>query len=162
MWFLQIQNVSELLIFHINFMNDDFVSFGICNLVSSLQIRLFFHMLWIQQLICNPISTCILKEFSIICSNLFHDNKNNKQVNDDTHILQNLVCFYVEKNQMTALCYRNTAEDVFGRVEGEFSFTAANTFKLDHWHTLSLIMKHHPLNWTYTQFMDLMHTSQKW
>nr|XP_022296019.1 uncharacterized protein LOC111105857 [Crassostrea virginica] len=56
----------------------------------------------------------------------------------------------------------NTAEDVFGRVEGEFSFTAANTFKLDHWHTLSLIMKHHPLNWTYTQFTDLMHTSQKW
>lgn len=57
---------------------------------------------------------------------------------------------------------RNTAEDVFGRVEGEFSFTAANTFKLDHWHTLSLIKKHHPLNWTNTQFMDLMKTSQKW
>lgn len=56
----------------------------------------------------------------------------------------------------------NTAEDVFGRVEGEFSFTAANTFKLDHWHTLSLIKKHHPLNWTNTQFMDLMKTSQKW
>lgn len=57
---------------------------------------------------------------------------------------------------------RNTAEDVFGRVEGEFSFTAANTFKLDHWHTLSLIKKHHPLNWTNTQFMDLIKTSQKW
>ncbi|XP_062595639.1 uncharacterized protein LOC134256993 [Saccostrea cucullata] len=56
----------------------------------------------------------------------------------------------------------HTSEDVFGRVESDYSFTAANTFKLDTWHTLALFKKHHPLNWTYTQFTDLMQTSRNW
>ncbi|XP_076103061.1 uncharacterized protein LOC143072132 [Mytilus galloprovincialis] len=56
----------------------------------------------------------------------------------------------------------NTAEDTFGRVESEHSFTAANTFKLDSWHTLILLKKHHPLNWTYVEYRDLMSTAQKW
>lgn len=56
----------------------------------------------------------------------------------------------------------NTAEDTFGRVESDLSFTAANTFKLDSWHTLILTKKHHPLNWTYVEYRDLMSTAQKW
>lgn len=62
----------------------------------------------------------------------------------------------------TIIFLRNTAEDTFGRVESEHSFTAANTFKLDSWHTLILLKKHHPLNWTYVEYSDLMNTAQKW
>lgn len=56
----------------------------------------------------------------------------------------------------------NTAEDTFGRIESEHSFTAANTFKLDSWHTLILTKKHHPLNWTYVEYRDMISTAQKW
>ncbi|XP_021362982.1 uncharacterized protein LOC110456517 [Mizuhopecten yessoensis] len=56
----------------------------------------------------------------------------------------------------------NTAEDVFGRIESKMSFTAANTFKLGAWHTLILPKKHHPLNWTKKEYLDLMDTCMKW
>ncbi|XP_033746374.1 uncharacterized protein LOC117331657 [Pecten maximus] len=56
----------------------------------------------------------------------------------------------------------NTAEDVFGRIESKLSFSAANTFKLGAWHTLILPKKHHPLNWTKTEYLDLTDTCLKW
>ncbi|XP_052779894.1 uncharacterized protein LOC128217076 isoform X1 [Mya arenaria] len=55
-----------------------------------------------------------------------------------------------------------TARDSLGRVEGLHSFTAANTFKLDRWHDLVLLKKHHPINWTQEEFLDLMETLLKW
>ncbi|KAK3600632.1 hypothetical protein CHS0354_031545 [Potamilus streckersoni] len=55
-----------------------------------------------------------------------------------------------------------TAEEPFGRIISNYSATAANTFKLDTWHSLVLTRTHHPLNWTMVQFVDLYNTAQKW
>ncbi|KAL3852112.1 hypothetical protein ACJMK2_015795 [Sinanodonta woodiana] len=55
-----------------------------------------------------------------------------------------------------------TAEEPFGRIISNYSATAANTFKLDTWHSLVLTRTHHPLNWTMVQFADLYNTAQKW
>ena len=58
--------------------------------------------------------------------------------------------------------YRFTAEDKFGHIEGIFSYSSANTFKLDRWHALFMLRTHHPLNWNAEQFLDWMETAQKW
>lgn len=55
-----------------------------------------------------------------------------------------------------------TAEDVFGRIDNKYSYSASNTFKLDRWHALFMLKSHHPLNWTLEQFLDLMDTGQQW
>lgn len=56
----------------------------------------------------------------------------------------------------------NTAEDIFGRIEGQHSVSASNTFKLDKWHSLFLSKKHNPIDLTEEEFLDLFNTSLKW
>ncbi|XP_060556471.1 uncharacterized protein LOC132717092 isoform X1 [Ruditapes philippinarum] len=56
----------------------------------------------------------------------------------------------------------STAQDVFGRIDNKYSYSASNTFKLDRWHALFMLKSHHPHNWTQEQFLDLMLTSQQW
>lgn len=56
----------------------------------------------------------------------------------------------------------STAEDIFGRVEGQFSVSASNIFKLDKWHGLFLSKKHNPVDLTEEEFVDLFNTSLKW
>ncbi|XP_045164722.2 uncharacterized protein LOC123528789 isoform X2 [Mercenaria mercenaria] len=56
----------------------------------------------------------------------------------------------------------STAEDVFGRIDNKYSYSASNTFKLDRWHALFMLKSHHPHNWTREQFLDLMTTGQQW
>ena len=48
------------------------------------------------------------------------------------------------------------------RVEGQFSVSASNTFKLDKWHGLFLSKKHNPVDLTEEEFVDLFNTSLKW
>lgn len=55
-----------------------------------------------------------------------------------------------------------TAMDKFGHIQGEFSYSAGNTFKLDRWHALFMLRNHHPLNWRKKEFLDLMETAQRW
>ena len=52
--------------------------------------------------------------------------------------------------------------DEFGHIEGEFSYSAGNTFKLDHWHELFMMRGHHPLEWGRKEFLDIMHTAMLW
>ncbi|XP_069693300.1 uncharacterized protein [Periplaneta americana] len=56
----------------------------------------------------------------------------------------------------------NTAEDVFGRIEGLHSVSASNTFKLEKWHSLFLSKKHNPLDLSEEEFVDIFNTSLKW
>ncbi|XP_059141627.1 uncharacterized protein LOC131929436 [Physella acuta] len=59
--------------------------------------------------------------------------------------------------------YKNyTAEDEFGRVESELSFTASNIFKLDRLHAVVTIKDHDPVNWSYDQYMDMMRLTNVW
>ncbi|PNF23810.1 hypothetical protein B7P43_G16122 [Cryptotermes secundus] len=56
----------------------------------------------------------------------------------------------------------NTADDIFGRIEGQYSVSASNTFKLEKWHSLFLSKKHSPVDLTEEEFLDLFNTSLKW
>ncbi|XP_022081099.1 uncharacterized protein LOC110974072 [Acanthaster planci] len=55
-----------------------------------------------------------------------------------------------------------TAEDTFGRIESDLSATAANTFKMDGFHTLVILKNHDPRILSEEQFLDAMHVSMKW
>ncbi|CAG5121207.1 unnamed protein product [Candidula unifasciata] len=55
-----------------------------------------------------------------------------------------------------------TAEHDFGRVESKLSFSASNIFKLDRLHAVITIKDHDPVNWSYEQYMDMMHTTLVW
>ncbi|XP_014670219.1 PREDICTED: uncharacterized protein LOC106811190 [Priapulus caudatus] len=56
-----------------------------------------------------------------------------------------------------------TAADTFGRVESPFSFSAANAFKLDVWHSLFLTRSHHPLDVSEQMLRDLFeNTASTW
>ncbi|CAB3365786.1 Hypothetical predicted protein [Cloeon dipterum] len=55
-----------------------------------------------------------------------------------------------------------TAEDVFERIEGKHSVSAANAFKLDKWHGLILTKKHNPVDLNLEEVLDLFNTSLKW
>lgn len=59
--------------------------------------------------------------------------------------------------------YKNsTAEDIFGHIESKHSVTVSNTFKVNKWHSMAITRKHHPLNWTEEEFLDLVNTAMKW
>ncbi|XP_041346848.1 uncharacterized protein LOC121366469 [Gigantopelta aegis] len=67
------------------------------------------------------------------------------------------------KNSCDFCHYRNfTAEHTMHRLESKFAFTASNAFKMDKWHALFALKKHHPLNWSLDEYMDLMNLSVKW
>ncbi|XP_046406143.1 uncharacterized protein LOC124171040 [Ischnura elegans] len=55
-----------------------------------------------------------------------------------------------------------TAKDLFDRIEGKHSVTAANAFKIDKWHGLMLTKKHNPSDITEEELVDLFNTTLKW
>ncbi|XP_023931389.1 uncharacterized protein LOC112041880, partial [Lingula anatina] len=57
---------------------------------------------------------------------------------------------------------RFTALDPFGRVESKHSYSVANAFKYDRWHSLVLLRNHHPLKWTEEEFLDMANTGLSW
>ena len=56
----------------------------------------------------------------------------------------------------------STAEDSFGRLEQPLSYTAANTFKYDRWHTLIVSRNHDTLHLSEEEVGDMFDLAQKW
>ncbi|KEG14230.1 hypothetical protein DQ04_00571250 [Trypanosoma grayi] len=56
----------------------------------------------------------------------------------------------------------HTAEDVFGRIVGKHSFTAANIAKLSRWHSLIITDVHDPLAYNEDVIADIIDVSHKW
>lgn len=56
----------------------------------------------------------------------------------------------------------STAEDSFGRLERPLSYTAANTFKYDRWHTLIVSRNHDTLHLTEDELADMFELTQQW
>jgi hypothetical protein len=79
-----------------------------------------------------------------------------------------------EKNQISKLITESekgcdfcqpdkyTPEDVFGRILGEHSTTAANLAKYDVWSSLVIFRDHDPLKFTLEEFSDYLNTSFAW
>ena len=57
---------------------------------------------------------------------------------------------------------KRTPEDVFGRVRGKYSITAANIAKYDVWSSLVIFKKHNPLEFNLKEFSDYIDTAFKW
>ena len=57
---------------------------------------------------------------------------------------------------------RNTAHDTFGRMETQYSYTAANTFKYDKWHSLIVSRNHDTLNLNEVETIDMFNLALKW
>lgn len=55
-----------------------------------------------------------------------------------------------------------TPEDVFGRIHGKHSITAANLAKYDVWSSLVIFNNHNPLKFTLEEFYDYIDTSFAW
>eukprot|EP01061_Rhynchopus_euleeides_P014960 TRINITY_DN25693_c0_g1_i2.p1 TRINITY_DN25693_c0_g1~~TRINITY_DN25693_c0_g1_i2.p1 ORF type:complete len:451 (+),score=162.62 TRINITY_DN25693_c0_g1_i2:44-1396(+) len=55
-----------------------------------------------------------------------------------------------------------TAEDLFGRVKGEYCYVAANVAKYEKWHSLLIAKEHNPLKFTLPAVMDYLEVAHKW
>eukprot|EP01079_Euglenida_sp_SAG-EU17-18_P000746 gene746-386_t len=67
------------------------------------------------------------------------------------------------KNGCDFCRYRdNTAEDIFGRIEGQYTYTASNIAKYEGYHSLVLPYQHDPLEFPYAALHDMMKTASKW
>jgi hypothetical protein len=55
-----------------------------------------------------------------------------------------------------------TPEDIFGRIKGEYSITAANLAKYDVWSSLVIFNSHNPLKFNLEEFSDTIDTSFAW
>lgn len=55
-----------------------------------------------------------------------------------------------------------TPEDVFGRIYGKYSITAANLAKYDVWSSLVIFQNHNPLKFSLEEFSDYLNTSLAW
>ncbi len=58
--------------------------------------------------------------------------------------------------------YKYTPEDVFGRIHGEYSTTAANLAKYDVWSSLVIFNGHNPLKFTQEELSDYIDTGFAW
>ncbi|UJR23569.1 hypothetical protein I4U23_026557 [Adineta vaga] len=66
-------------------------------------------------------------------------------------------CDFCGKNYLSS-----TAEDSFGRLEHKLSYTAANTFKYDRWHTLIVSRNHDTLHLTEDEIADMFELAKEW
>ncbi|PWV20202.1 hypothetical protein C3747_7g151 [Trypanosoma cruzi] len=57
---------------------------------------------------------------------------------------------------------RRTARDVFGRIDGKYSYTAANVAKLSKWHSLIITKVHDPLSVDEDVIADIIDVSHRW
>lgn len=55
-----------------------------------------------------------------------------------------------------------TPEDVFGRINGKHSITAANLAKYDVWSSLVIFRNHNPLEFSFEEFSDYLETGFTW
>ncbi|CAF0791586.1 unnamed protein product [Adineta ricciae] len=80
---------------------------------------------------------------------------------------QNYTLTLLEESKKNCdFCGRNylnsTAEDSFGRLEHRLSYTAANTFKYDRWHTLIVSRNHDTLHLTEDEIGDMFELAKEW
>ncbi|CAF3363057.1 unnamed protein product [Rotaria sp. Silwood1] len=66
-------------------------------------------------------------------------------------------CDFCGKNYLNS-----TAEDRFGRLEHRLSYTAANTFKYDRWHTLVVSRNHDTLHLAEAEIADMFELALEW
>jgi hypothetical protein len=57
--------------------------------------------------------------------------------------------------------YRNTANEIFDRIETKLTYTSANTFKYDKWHSLIVSRNHDPLNMKEEEMIDMFELVSK-
>ncbi len=57
---------------------------------------------------------------------------------------------------------QETAEDVFGRVEGEYCLTASNIAKFDTWHSVAVFKEYHPLKFEAAQVVEYLMVARQW
>lgn len=55
-----------------------------------------------------------------------------------------------------------TSEDIFGRIQGEFSVTASNVAKADIWHGVVIFNEYNPLNFNRDRVIDYIMTGREW
>lgn len=55
-----------------------------------------------------------------------------------------------------------TPEDIFGRIHGKYSITAANIAKYDSWSSLILFNDHNPIEFSFEEFSDYLDTGFAW
>ncbi|MBI4814573.1 MAG: hypothetical protein HY802_10015, partial [Methanobacterium sp.] len=55
-----------------------------------------------------------------------------------------------------------TPEDIFGRIQGKHSITAANLAKYDVWSSLVIFNNHNPLEFSFEEFSDYLETGFAW
>lgn len=85
----------------------------------------------------------------------------NRDLSEERIKLQHLI-MNSEKNCDFCSPEENTPEDVFGRVRGKHSITAANIAKYDAWSSLVIFKKHNPLKFNLEELSDYLNTSFKW
>ena len=79
-----------------------------------------------------------------------------KQATSDKNYTLNILeeslngCDFCESSYL-----KNTATDTFGRIETKLSYTAANTFKYDKWHSLIVSRNHNTLFLSEEETIDL-------
>ncbi|RNA09093.1 hypothetical protein BpHYR1_006566 [Brachionus plicatilis] len=66
-------------------------------------------------------------------------------------------CDFCEQNYKI-----NTANEIFDRLETPLSYSAANTFKYDKWHSLIVSRNHDPLNLKEEEIIDMYSLSWEW
>ena len=57
---------------------------------------------------------------------------------------------------------KRTPEDVFGRIRGRYSISAANIAKYDVWSSLVIFKNHNPLQFNLKEFSDYIDTAFQW
>lgn len=69
-----------------------------------------------------------------------------------------------ESGKECDFCYpeKYTPEDVFGRIHGQHSITAANLAKYDVWSSLVIFNNHNPLEFSFEEFSDYLETGFTW
>lgn len=72
--------------------------------------------------------------------------------------MDSFTCFDIVQH----LRFSSTAEDSFGRLEQRFSYTAANTFKYDRWHTLIVSRNHDTLHLSEEEIADMFELAKRW
>lgn len=92
---------------------------------------------------------------------IFNQLRGRRPQTYNTSVLEDLI-EAERKNDPFANPFTGTTEDVFGRVRGQHSVTAANIAKFDTWHSVTIFNEYHPLKFSAEQIIDYLMTARAW